>query len=122
MNLSKIKEIVLVEVLPDDIKEKLILSAIAKDKNAIKDILTMLEYERELSEEAILDINELFNLLLLVIHELNANNTKKAKTYMRDSDILNKCKQLFEKWKGEKPIGETFNFDRFEKKSKEDNI
>jgi hypothetical protein len=97
MNIQKIKEIVN-SSLPENVMSNYILSIIADDKRAIPYILEIIQHERELKQELILDTNAELSRALLVLNDKNLKWNKKVVT--DPSWVVEQIKLHYEKWKG----------------------
>lgn len=96
MNVNKVKEIV-DSVISDKAKERLILSVIADDKNAIPTILEILNAEREINNELILDTNAELSRALIT---LNDDNLKYNKNIVADPKwVAGEIIKHYQKWK-----------------------
>lgn len=94
MNLKNIQN-ALSAPLSDDIKERLILIEISKDKNAIPKILEMLDNEREETSELVDDLNlEVSRLDMMFKEPKLGGNTKLERNNFRESNVNN----LYQKW------------------------
>ena len=76
MDIQKIKEIVNSSMI-EEYKQKAILSVLAEDKKVIPYIMEILQYERDMNQEVILDFNVELSRALVALEDVKSN--KKAK-------------------------------------------
>ena len=96
MDIKKLKQIVSLP-LSDDKIEEYIIALIADDKEAIPNILRILNSEREQKNELILDMNAELSRALIVLKDKNLTHNKKiiAEPLWVVGEIINHYK----KWK-----------------------
>jgi len=107
MNLQEISNILKTEGAPDDLKEKMILEVIAKDKKVLPYICTLLHEERNNNRERINNLNNLLGKAdcALSCPELNADGfiQKEVKDfYTENKDI----KHSFKRYENEELEGD----------------
>jgi hypothetical protein len=102
MNIKQIKEVVNADMLPDDMKEKIILKIIAHDEKAIPTILGILDAERRERQELLSDTNAELSRALIVLRDKSLKYNKKIiadpkwvvgeiiKHYLKWKDVI-KC-------------------------------
>lgn len=96
MNVKKIKEVVNLDI-PDEQKERYIISIIADDKKVIPTILEILNDEREKRENLILDSNVELSRALIV---LNDDNLKYGKKIIAEPKwVVGEIIKHYQKWK-----------------------
>lgn len=101
MDLKEIKQIVSLP-LEDDVARMAILASIAKDPNAIKDVLDMLNSERNQSKELITDMNlELSRLHIYVdVFVEEAQIKKGVPGHKQKKFYMDKIAEFYLKYKG----------------------
>ena|ERR1035437_5838087 len=95
MNIKNIKSVIDNNLLPDNVKENLILSIIALDKNSVPMILKMLDSEREKNEELILDSNSELSRALVTLEDPNIG---KKNPIIELNFVLGEIKKHYLKW------------------------
>lgn len=106
MDIKKIKEIVSQNLLPDDVKRSLIISVIADDKDAIGDVLQILNHERNTNKELIGDLNLELSRAHIYIDQ-RPESVKEAKDCFNKGFILDEISKFYIKYKGR--ISHCFN-------------
>ena len=84
--------------LPEPVMRSVILSVIAEDKNAIPDILEILNSERKQNKELLLETNAELSRALLTLIDPNLGK-KKPKPYIELAFVVNEIKKHYIKWK-----------------------
>ena len=96
MNIKLIKEIVNSNN-SDELKEKMIISALSIDKKLIPTILEILQEERVVKDELILDSNAELSRALIVLRD---NNLKSNKKIIADPKwVSGEIIKHYKKWK-----------------------
>lgn len=90
MNIQEIKSIVNNQLVGDEIKEKLIINSLSKDKKIIPIILNILNKERENNAELIEDMNLELSRSHVFIDTLNPNLIGKKETQSSLGDNVTK--------------------------------
>ena len=98
MNINKIKEIVNEVTLPDNIKEKLIISVIANDKDAIPTILEILAKDRSNKKELIADMNLELSRTHLYLDEYMKEGKRQSKKDFNKAFVVGKVGEFYEKY------------------------
>lgn len=96
LDIYKIKEVIQLDISEEQ-KEQYILGIIANDKNAIPIILKILNNERKIKEELILDANVELSKALLVLKDVNLKYNKKI--IVEPKWIVNEIIKYYKKWK-----------------------
>ncbi len=97
MNINKIKEIINNDSLTDSYKRSLILSVIAKDMNALPDLISILQEERIRNWDLIKDSNAELSRALTV---LNDDNLTAGKNVICDPKwVVGEIIKHYIKWK-----------------------
>lgn len=99
MNINRIKEIVNAELLPDDIKRSGIIAVLADDKEAIHDVLYILDVERRKAKELILDMNLELSRAHIYIDE-RPEAPKESKQSFNKGFILDEISKFYIRYKG----------------------
>jgi len=97
MDINSIKLIIDKEGIPQDIKEEMILSIIAKDENTIPYMLSVLGEEREQNKALIQDSNLELSRALLALQDPNVGK-KRPKPYIELDFVINEIKKHYIKW------------------------
>lgn len=97
MNINKIIQIVNSDHLSDDIKEQMIISVLADDPKVIPIIMEILEHERSVNKELLLDSNVELSLALITLQDPNIGKTK-PKPYIELDFVINEIKKHYLKW------------------------
>jgi hypothetical protein len=96
MNIKKIADIVKLPI-PDKLKEKYVIAVISEDKNVIPIILEILNSEREIKEELLLDTNTELSRALVVLKD---DNLKWNKKIIADPIwVVGEIIKHYQKWK-----------------------
>lgn len=99
MKIDRVKEIVNNGVLTDDVKRSMILRVIAKDQNAIPDLLKILSFEREEMKEVLIEINLNLSRAHCYI-DSRPETRKEAKDAFSKGFILDEISKFYIKYKG----------------------
>jgi hypothetical protein len=94
MNIDNIKKIISSNA-PDFAKESMIMTELSKDKQVIPKILSLLEEERELNKELILDTNLELSRALVALEDKQLG---KKKGLMEISFVTEEIKKHYLKW------------------------
>lgn len=97
MNIKQIKEVVNLNI-SDEQKERCILAIIADDKEAIPNILNILNIEREKREELILDSNAELSRALIILKDNNLKYNSK-KIIADPKWVVGEIIKHYQKWK-----------------------
>lgn len=84
--------------MPDSYKETGILLVIAKDEKVIPNILEILNNERQLKKELLLDTNEELSRALIVLKDKKL--TAKRGIIAQPSWVVGKIVEHYKKWRG----------------------
>lgn len=98
MNLKQLKEIIN-SPIPSNVMESLIIASLAKDKNVMKDILALIEEERNTNNELISE----FNLQLSRAHihiDCRPESKSESKESANKSFIMDEIAKFYIKYKG----------------------
>jgi len=95
MDIKSIKSVLDNNLLPENIKENLILSIIALDKKAIPMILQILNSEREQNKEIILDSNSELSRALITLEDPNIG---KENQIIELGFVIDEIKKHYLKW------------------------
>lgn len=96
MNIKKIRDIINWN-LPDDVTESYLIAVISEDKKVIPTILEMLNNERKLKEELLLDTNAELSRALVVLQDKNLKYNKKI---IADPPwVVSEIIKHYKKWK-----------------------
>lgn len=98
MDLKKIQEI-LSSPMKDDTKEYYILTEIAKDKDAIPTILKLLNQEREVKNELILDMNLELSRADTILEDTKLANRKGAGDKTTKEFALEEIRKFYDKYR-----------------------
>lgn len=104
MDLTKIKQVVNQDLLSDDQKRAVILMIIAEDKKAIPDLLEMLEAERQIRYDLIIDMNLELSRTAMYLKEFALEDKRRRSA--KDGGgldrpfILDAVKQFYRKYRG----------------------
>jgi hypothetical protein len=97
MKLHEIKIVLNNDLISDEIKERLVVNIIAQDDKVIPLILEMLNSERSLNKELILDQNAELSRALIVLSDSNLKWNKKI---IADPKwVVSQIKEHYLKWK-----------------------
>lgn len=99
MNVSIIKEIVNNKMMPDDVKQLLIIGVLADDENVIPDILDVLDKERKNRKELITDMNLELSRAHIYIDEYT-ESAKMEKARFNKGFILDNISKFYIKYTG----------------------
>lgn len=113
MDIKQIRNIIKAN-FRDEITEKLILSVIADDKEAIPTILNILQAERERKEELLLDTNSELSRALIVLKDKNLKYNKKI--VVDPKWVVEQIINHYKKWKDY--IGCCFRIEELEENGK----
>lgn len=100
MNLNKIREILDNDLIFESTKRYAIIREIAEDKNAVKDILQIIEAERDETKKLILEMNEIISK-----SKIGLENKKLNKQMGGVENIIH---EFYKKMKGRFGIGYLF--------------
>ena len=96
MDIKKIKEIVNCDNIDDSTKISMITIVLSEDKNIIPTLLKMLQNEREIQKELLIDTNAELSRALLVLNDDNLKTNKKI--IVEPKWVAQEIKKHYNKW------------------------
>lgn len=99
MNLEKIKLILASSTLTKEQQEYAILNVLSEDKKVISYLLQLLEAEREVNKDLILDSNERLSLALVTLNMSAKDDKSKKALKEQKSFVIESIKKHYITWK-----------------------